>query len=103
MICRSGASTIAELSAAGVPSVLVPFPFAVDDHQTANARYLADAGAAVLIQERELTPERLARELTALLGDRERLARMAEAARGKAWTRATDDIVDALLAAGAKT
>ena len=103
VICRSGASTIAELSAAGVPSVLVPFPFAVDDYQTANARYLADAGAAVLIQERELTPERLARELTALLGDRERLARMAEAARGKAWTRATDDIVDALLAAGAKT
>lgn len=103
VICRSGASTIAELSAAGLPSLLVPFPFAVDDHQTANARYLADAGAAVLIQERELTAERLADELTRLLADRAALASMGEAARGKAWTRATDEIVGALLKAGGAT
>ncbi len=100
VICRSGASTIAELSAAGCASVLVPFPFAVDDHQTANARYLADAGAALLIQERALTPQRLATELQTLLADRAALQRMAEAARGKAWTRSIDDIVSALLAAG---
>ncbi len=102
VICRSGASTIAELSAAGCASVLVPFPFAVDDHQTANARYLADAGAAVLIAERELTPERLAQELQKLLADRNTLVRMGVAARSKAWSRATDDIVAALLAAGAR-
>jgi len=65
-------------------------------------RYLADAGAAVLIQERELTPRRLTDELTALLADRAALARMGTAARSKAWTHATDDIVAALLrAAGA--
>lgn len=103
VICRSGASTIAELSAAGCASLLVPFPFAVDDHQTANARYLADAGAALLIQERDLTPQRLAAELQTLLGDRAALIRMSDAARSKAWTRSTEDIVSALLmAAGAK-
>jgi len=98
VICRSGASTIAEVAAAGVASVLVPFPFAVDDHQTANARYLAEAGAAVLIQERDLTPQRLAQTLQGLLADRAALVRMGEAARGKAWTQATEDIVAALLA-----
>lgn len=102
VICRSGASTIAELAAAGCASVLVPFPFAVDDHQTANARYLADASAAVLIQERELTPQRLATALHTLLADRAGLVRMGEAARAKAWSRATADIVDELLAAGAR-
>ncbi|MDO9452784.1 MAG: undecaprenyldiphospho-muramoylpentapeptide beta-N-acetylglucosaminyltransferase, partial [Stagnimonas sp.] len=99
VICRSGASTIAELSAAGCASLLVPFPFAVDDHQTANARYLADAGAALLIPERELTPQRLADELQRLLADRAALIRMGEAARAKAWVTATDEIVKALLAA----
>lgn len=103
VICRSGASTIAELSAAGCASVLVPFPFAVDDHQTANARYLADAGAAVLIQERDLTPQRLADELLKLLADRATLIRMSEAARSKAWTTATEDIVNALLTAARAT
>lgn len=102
VICRSGASTIAELSAAGCASLLVPFPFAVDDHQTANARYLADAGAAVLIQERDLTPQRLADELQRLLTDRAGLIRMAEAARAKAWTRSTEDITTCLLRAGAR-
>lgn len=99
VICRSGASTIAELSAAGCASLLVPFPFAVDDHQTANARYLADAGAALLIQERDLTPQRLATELQTLLADRAALIRMSEATRDKAWTRSTEDIVAALLGA----
>lgn len=99
VICRSGASTIAELCAAGCASVLVPFPFAVDDHQTANARYLSDAGAAVLLPERELTPAGLAATLQRLLADRAGLIGMADAARAKAWTRATDDIVAALLAA----
>ena len=60
VICRAGALTVSELAAAGVASVLVPFPHAVDDHQTHNARFLADAGAAVLVQQRELSPRRLA-------------------------------------------
>jgi len=101
VICRSGASTIAELSAAGCASLLVPFPFAVDDHQTANASYLSEAGAAVMIPESDLSPERLATALQALLADRAGLIRMAEAARAKAWSRATDDIVAALLNTGA--
>lgn len=103
VICRSGASTIAELSAAGCASILVPFPYAVDDHQTANARYLADAGAAVLITEKDLTPARLATEIKTLLGDRERLVAMANAARGKAWRDATTAIVEALLNASRPT
>ncbi len=59
VICRSGAMTIAELSAIGVASLLVPFPYAVDDHQTTNARYLSDSGAAILVQQQELTAEGL--------------------------------------------
>ncbi|HLA33255.1 MAG TPA: undecaprenyldiphospho-muramoylpentapeptide beta-N-acetylglucosaminyltransferase [Rhodocyclaceae bacterium] len=59
VICRAGALTVAELAAVGVASVLVPFPFAVDDHQTKNASFLADAGAAILLPQTQLTPERL--------------------------------------------
>jgi len=60
VICRAGASTIAELACAGVASILVPYPHAVDDHQTANARFLAQAGAAILLPQSELTSEKLA-------------------------------------------
>src|SRR5436190_1470670 len=60
VICRAGAVTVAELSAGGMASILVPFPHAVDDHQTANARFLADAGAAVLLPQKDLEPQRLA-------------------------------------------
>src|SRR5512139_1229974 len=66
VVCRAGALTVAELAAAGVASVLVPFPHAVDDHQTTNARYLADRGAAVLVPQRDLTPERLAELIRSL-------------------------------------
>ena len=78
VICRSGALTVAELAAAGVASVLVPFPFAVDDHQTGNAKFLADHGAAVLLPQAELTPEKLAKLLQEMT--RERALAMAEAA-----------------------
>jgi UDP-N-acetylglucosamine--N-acetylmuramyl-(pentapeptide) pyrophosphoryl-undecaprenol N-acetylglucosamine transferase len=79
VICRAGAVTVAELSAGGMASILVPFPHAVDDHQTANARFLAEQGAAILIQQRDLTPEKLA----ALIGslDRAKLLEMARKAR----------------------
>jgi len=79
VVCRAGAITVAELSAGGVASVLVPFPHAVDDHQTANARFLTQAGAALLLPQAELTPERLARTLGGL--DRPRLLDMARKAR----------------------
>ncbi|MBX6391842.1 MAG: undecaprenyldiphospho-muramoylpentapeptide beta-N-acetylglucosaminyltransferase [Burkholderiales bacterium] len=79
VICRAGATTVAELAAAGVASILVPYPHAVDDHQTTNARYLADAGAAILIPQPELTPFGLAARLEALT--REQLLDMANKAR----------------------
>lgn len=79
VICRAGALTVAELAAAGVASVLVPFPFAVDDHQTHNARFLSDQGAAILVPQEELSAERLAQLLRGLT--REKLLAMAQAAR----------------------
>lgn len=82
VICRAGALTIAELAAAGVAAVLVPFPAAVDDHQTANARFLADAGAAVLIAQDALTPSRLAQEI--LAHNRAQLLERAKKARALA-------------------
>lgn len=100
IVCRAGASTIAELAAAGCASLLVPFPAAVDDHQTRNGEHLLRAGAAVLIQERDLTPELLARTITELLDDRARLVRMAESARGCAWLDASAAIADEVLLAG---
>jgi UDP-N-acetylglucosamine--N-acetylmuramyl-(pentapeptide) pyrophosphoryl-undecaprenol N-acetylglucosamine transferase len=86
VICRAGAMTVAELAAAGIGSILVPFPHAVDDHQTANARFLASAGAAILLPQSELTPVRLA-ELRRL--PREQLLQMAERARALARSDAT--------------
>jgi UDP-N-acetylglucosamine--N-acetylmuramyl-(pentapeptide) pyrophosphoryl-undecaprenol N-acetylglucosamine transferase len=79
VICRAGAVTIAELSAGGMASILVPFPHAVDDHQTANARFLSERGAAVLIQQRDLSPEKLAALIRSM--DRASLLDMARKAR----------------------
>jgi UDP-N-acetylglucosamine--N-acetylmuramyl-(pentapeptide) pyrophosphoryl-undecaprenol N-acetylglucosamine transferase len=88
-LCRSGAMTVAELAAAGLPALLVPYPYAVSDHQTANARFLEAAGAAVLLPEAELTPPRLAAELARLGADRGKLLAMAGCARGAARPEAT--------------
>ena len=79
VICRAGAVTIAELSAGGMASILVPFPHAVDDHQSANARFLADQGAAILVPQREMTAEKLAALIRSL--DRVKLLDMAKKAR----------------------
>ena len=79
VICRAGAMTVSELSAAGLASLLVPFPHAVDDHQTANARFLSEKGAAILLPQRDLTPEKLAALIRTL--DRKALLAMAEKAR----------------------
>ena len=82
VICRAGALTIAELAAAGVASILIPFPFAVDDHQTYNAKFLSERGAAILLPQKELSAASLARYLQAL--DREKLLAMAVQARALA-------------------
>lgn len=92
VICRAGALTVSELAAVGAASVLVPFPFAVDDHQTSNAKYLADAGAACLIPQSVFTPQRLAELLRGLT--REKLLLMAELARTLARPDATRDVAD---------
>jgi UDP-N-acetylglucosamine--N-acetylmuramyl-(pentapeptide) pyrophosphoryl-undecaprenol N-acetylglucosamine transferase len=81
LLCRSGASTVAEITAAGKLAIFVPFPRAADDHQRRNAEVLAEAGAAVVVPESELTPENLAGTVIDLLSDKERLREMAEKAR----------------------
>jgi UDP-N-acetylglucosamine--N-acetylmuramyl-(pentapeptide) pyrophosphoryl-undecaprenol N-acetylglucosamine transferase len=98
VICRSGALTISELAAAGVGAVLVPYPGSVDDHQTLNARFLADAGAAVLIQQTDLTPARLAGELINVADNRALLLERACSARKLAPLGAADKVVAACLA-----
>ncbi|OYW35942.1 MAG: undecaprenyldiphospho-muramoylpentapeptide beta-N-acetylglucosaminyltransferase [Hydrogenophilales bacterium 12-61-10] len=91
-ICRAGAMTVAELACAGVPAVLVPFPFAVDDHQTGNAEFLSDADAAWLMQQKDLTAEKLAALIAGL--DRDQLAAMAGKARALAKPDATARVAD---------
>ena len=81
LVCRSGASTVAEVTAAGKPAIFIPFPHATDDHQLRNAQALERAGAAVLIAEKDLTRDRLVGVVRELLYDPARLARMSEASR----------------------
>lgn len=95
VVCRSGALTVSELAAVGVASLLVPYPHAVDDHQTRNAQFLVDAGAALLRQQRELDAQTLAGLLQTLLTDRSRLQQMAEAAHTLARPDAARQIADA--------
>ncbi|MGZ5230549.1 MAG: undecaprenyldiphospho-muramoylpentapeptide beta-N-acetylglucosaminyltransferase [Burkholderiales bacterium] len=95
MICRAGASTIAELAAAGVPAVLIPFPQAVDDHQTQNARFLAERGAALLIPQSELTPQRLADLLAEFT--RDKLLAMAKQARAAGKPDATRTVAEVCM------
>lgn len=99
VICRAGALTIAELAAAGAASILVPYPYAVDNHQTANARYLADSGAALLLPEKDLTRESLGSLLQELYGSRQRLLVMAQHARTQAKPQATAEVARACLEA----
>jgi UDP-N-acetylglucosamine--N-acetylmuramyl-(pentapeptide) pyrophosphoryl-undecaprenol N-acetylglucosamine transferase len=100
-VARAGGS-VAELAAYGVPAILIPYPHASADHQSANARWMADADAAVVIPDGELTPERLSAEVEALLGDPARLAAMARAARGLARPHAAQEIARELLEAAAR-
>jgi UDP-N-acetylglucosamine--N-acetylmuramyl-(pentapeptide) pyrophosphoryl-undecaprenol N-acetylglucosamine transferase len=92
LLCRSGASTVAEIMAAGKPAILVPFPRAADDHQRRNAEALARHGAAMLIPESELTAEKLSASVSELLTQPEKLATMSQAARSLAHTGAASEI-----------
>ena len=94
VVCRSGASTVAELTAAGRPAILIPFALAADDHQTANARFLSEAGGGWLIPERALTPESLAERLISLLAQPQALSRAALCARGVARVDAASRLAD---------
>lgn len=98
VITRSGASTLTEISLAALPSILVPYPFAADDHQTANAKVFSDAGAAKLIQQKDLTPESLAKLLSDLLSDPDTLKQMSDAARSLAIPDAPEKVTSQILA-----
>jgi UDP-N-acetylglucosamine--N-acetylmuramyl-(pentapeptide) pyrophosphoryl-undecaprenol N-acetylglucosamine transferase len=102
IVCRAGASTVTEIAAVGAAAVFVPFPAAVDDHQTTNARFLVDAGGGWLLPQAELTPEGLARLLAGL--DRAQLLDKAEKAKALEKTTATHEVVlacEALTGGGA--
>ena len=101
VIARAGASTVAELACAGRPSILVPLPHAIDDHQSANAKALADSGAAWVMPQPSFTPEALAARLAALCADPAALAQAADAATSLARPGAARDLADRVLALAA--
>ena len=98
VVCRSGATTLAELTMCKKAALLVPFPFATDDHQAVNAKAMVDAGAALMIREEALTPERLADEVRALLGDDERRRKMERASGLLGRPEAGKEIADVCVA-----
>ena len=95
IVCRAGATTVAEIAAAGIASILVPYPHSMDDHQTINARFLADRGAALLVPQRELSARRLAEVLSGFT--RERLLAMAQSARAAGRPGATQAVAQACM------
>jgi UDP-N-acetylglucosamine--N-acetylmuramyl-(pentapeptide) pyrophosphoryl-undecaprenol N-acetylglucosamine transferase len=97
VVCRAGATTLSELAAAGKPAVLVPFPAATDDHQRRNARVLEEAGAAEMLEERNLSGQALADVIGRLIDEPARLRSMQQAMRGFARPDAAATIVDRLL------
>mgnify|MGYP001814971834 CR=1 FL=1 len=100
VICRAGAMTVFELAAAGVGSILVPYPHAVDDHQSANADYLVNAGAAIVKQQQDLNSEWLSDTINKLTQQRDRLVQMAIAARNMAKPGAANEVADRCMQAG---
>jgi UDP-N-acetylglucosamine--N-acetylmuramyl-(pentapeptide) pyrophosphoryl-undecaprenol N-acetylglucosamine transferase len=93
IVCRAGASTVTEIAAVGAAAIFVPFPFAVDDHQTTNARFLVEAGGGWLVQQSDLTPEGLAKTL--LNSERSALVDIAEKAKNMQKINATCEVVAA--------
>jgi len=103
VMCRSGASSVAEIEASGRPALMIPLPNSIDDHQRANARSLAEQGAGWVLDENECSPEALAQRLAAILGDRDALQRAAENARRLARTDAAERLADLVAGLTHKT
>jgi UDP-N-acetylglucosamine--N-acetylmuramyl-(pentapeptide) pyrophosphoryl-undecaprenol N-acetylglucosamine transferase len=99
VICRAGAMTVSELAAVGLASILVPYPYAVDDHQTANAAFLVDHGAALLVPEGEFKPKRLSETIFELGENRDVIFGMAEKARSCASPNAVEIVANICLEA----
>lgn len=97
IICRAGALTVSEITVAGVASILVPLPHAIDDHQTANARWLSDSGAAELLMQKDMTVDRVKELLLTMQQDRQRLKKMAETSRALARPDAADRVAEICL------
>lgn len=93
VLCRAGALTVSELAVMGRPSLLVPLPHAIDDHQRHNAKALTDVGAAILMEQSELTPALLAKQLASFIANPKQLQQMSRAARAAAHTHATERVV----------
>jgi UDP-N-acetylglucosamine--N-acetylmuramyl-(pentapeptide) pyrophosphoryl-undecaprenol N-acetylglucosamine transferase len=96
-IARSGAASLAELSHFGLPAILIPYPFAADDHQTANARIFEKADAAVLVKQSDATPETLSEKIGALFASPDRLTEMSRQSRRLAPDDAAERVADVLL------
>ena len=94
LVCRSGASTVGEITAAGKPAIFVPFPAAADDHQNVNARALERAGAAIVVEESNLGAAYLVDTIAALIGDARRLGSMSAAAKSLAHPKAVEEIAE---------
>ncbi len=99
VICRAGAMTVSELAAMGLPAILIPFPYAIDDHQTANARYLTDSGAGILIDQKELNAETLAKQIGFIA---ENLPEMSKAALSCSKLDATESVANICIAEAGK-
>lgn len=97
VICRAGAMTISELAAVGAASVLVPYPSAVDDHQYYNARYLSKQGAAILLDQKQLSAEKLGSLLSRFIDDKQSLLKMAQSAKNLAYMDATERVAKACI------
>ena len=93
VVCRSGAMTVSEVAAVGIPAMFVPFPHAIDDHQTANAQWLAEGSAATVVQQSDLSPTRMQREIQRFLTSRETLASQGSKIREKAFAQATHRLI----------
>jgi UDP-N-acetylglucosamine--N-acetylmuramyl-(pentapeptide) pyrophosphoryl-undecaprenol N-acetylglucosamine transferase len=102
VICRAGASTLAEITLFGLPAILVPYPYAARGHQEANSRVMVEAGAATMILNKELDGQKLARLIEELASDLNKLAAMSEKSRGLARPHAASEIVDMILDAASR-
>ncbi|MBU1139754.1 MAG: UDP-N-acetylglucosamine--N-acetylmuramyl-(pentapeptide) pyrophosphoryl-undecaprenol N-acetylglucosamine transferase, partial [Proteobacteria bacterium] len=97
LVSRAGATTLAELAVLGKPVLLIPYPYAADQHQEKNAEFYVQGGGAVMFVEKDLTAELLAKNLARLLGDRQGLEKMGAAIRSRAFPEATEHIVDVCM------